>query len=73
MPGDGKPDKIVRFDRIPEYDGEFWRVRYLLRIYPRPRPDRRVWHEIKIEARSKETHRGREVVDFGQGSVGFYR
>jgi hypothetical protein len=69
----GRPEKIVRFDMIPEYDGGFWQAQYILQIFPEPRPERGVWHEIKVEVRSKEIFRGREVVDFGQGSVGFYR
>ncbi|MCX6561285.1 MAG: hypothetical protein NTZ26_12325 [Candidatus Aminicenantes bacterium] len=70
---DGRPEKIVRFDMIPEYDGGLWQAQYILQIFPEPRPERGVWHEIKLEVRSKETLRGREIVDFGQGSVGFYR
>jgi hypothetical protein len=31
-----------------------------------------VWHQIKLEARSKERLRGSEVVDLGQGSVGLW-
>ena len=67
----GKEERIVQFNRIPEYDGEFWQVQYLLQIFPTPRPARGVWHEIRVEVRSGEKLRGKEVVDFGQGSVGF--
>jgi len=28
---------------------------------------------VKLEVRSKENLRGNEIVDFGQGSVGFWR
>jgi hypothetical protein len=70
---DGRPEKIVRFDMVPEYDGGFWQAQYILQIFPEPRPGRGVWHEIKIEVRSKESLGGREIIDFGQGSVGFYR
>ena len=69
----GVDEPIVRFDRIPEYDGDFWQVQYLLQIFPKVRPPRGIWHEIKVEVRSKEQARGRAVTDFGQGSVGFQR
>jgi hypothetical protein len=69
----GKEERIVQFSKIPEYDGEFWQVQYLLQIFPAPRPERGVWHEIKVEVKSTEKLRGKEIVDFGQGSVGFYR
>jgi len=68
----GVPQKIAQFNQIPEYDGEFWQVQYILQFLPEPRPVvPGVWHEIKLEVRSKESLRGREMVDFGQGSVGF--
>lgn len=70
---DGKEEKIVQFSKIPEYDGDFWQVQYLMQIYPDPRPTRGVWHEIKVEVQSKESLHGKEIIDFGQGSVGFYR
>jgi hypothetical protein len=70
---DGKEEKIVRFDMIPEYDGGFWQVQYILQISPDPRPARGSWHEIKIEVRSKEQLHGKEVIDFGEGSVGYFR
>lgn len=69
----GKPEKIVQFNKVPEYDGNKWQVQYLLQIFPNPRPARGVWHEIKLHVRSKEALNGRDVVDFGEGSVGFYR
>ena len=69
----GNEEAIVRVDRIPEYDGDFWQVQYLLQIFPKVRPARGVWHEIKVEVRSKERFRGRDVIDVGQGSVGFQR
>ena len=69
----GRPEKIVQFDRIPEYGGGSWQVQYLLQIYPEKKPARGVWHEIKVEVESTENPYGEEVVDFGQGSVGFYR
>lgn len=70
---DGREEKIVRFDRVPEYDGGFWQVQYVLQIFPAARPPRGVWHELKVEVRSREKLRGRDIVDFGQGSVGFQR
>jgi hypothetical protein len=69
----GNEEPIVRFDRIPEYDGDFWQVQYVLQIFPKVRPPRGAWHEIKVEVRSKEQAHGRDVIDFGQGSVGFQR
>ena len=69
----GNEEPIVRFDRIPEYDGDFWQVQYVLQIFPKVRPPRGVWHEIRVEVRSKERAHGRDVIDFGQGSVGFQR
>jgi hypothetical protein len=67
----GQPQKIVQFNRIPEYGGGTWQVQYLLQFYPDAPVVPGVWHEIKV--RSKDTLRGKEVVDFGQGSVGFRR
>jgi len=69
----GKEEKIFRFDRIPEYDEGLWQVQYVLQIYPETRPPRGIWHELKVEVRSREMLRGREIIDFGQGSVGFHR
>jgi len=37
------------------------------------RPVRGFWNEVKVEVRSKERLHGEEVIDFGQGSVGFCR
>ncbi len=70
---DGKPQTIAQFNKVPEYDGDTWQVQYLLQFYPDPSPQYLVWHEIKLEVRSKETLHGKEIIDFGQGSVGFYR
>ncbi len=70
---DGAPQKIVQFDRIPEYDGGTWQVQYLVQFYPEKPVPYFLWHEIKVEVRSKEKLRGKEIVDFGQGSVGFRR
>jgi len=69
----GVPQKIAQFNQIPEYDGEFWQVQYLLQFLPEQQLPYGVWQEIRIEVRSKEKLRGKEIVDFGQGSVGFYR
>jgi hypothetical protein len=69
----GNEERIVQFTRVPEYDGAFWQIQYLLQICPDPRPARGVWHEIKLEVRSTERVRGGAMVDFGQGSVGFRR
>jgi hypothetical protein len=68
----GVRQEIAQFDRIPEYDGDYWQVQYLLQFLPQPRLPFGVWHEIKLEVRSKESLRGSEVVDFGQGSVGLW-
>ena len=70
---DGEQQTIVQFNKVPEYDGDVWQVQYLLQFYPGRRPQPFVWHEIKLEVHSKETLRGNQIVDFGQGSVGFYR
>lgn len=69
----GVPQKIEQFNQIPEYDGKLWQVQYLVQFMPEPRPVPGVWQEIKLEVRSNETLRGRPIVDFGQGSVGFCR
>ncbi len=69
----GVPRKIAQFNRIPEWDGGYWQVQYLLQFYPDEQVPFGVWHEIKIEVRSKEKLRGKEILDFGQGSVGFWR
>ncbi len=69
----GVPQRIAQFDRIPEYDGDFRQVQYLLQFLPESRPVPGTWHEIKVEVRSRESLRGNEIVDFGQGSVGFWR
>ncbi len=68
-----KEEPIVQFDLIPECDGDHWQVQYLLQIFPESKPVRGVWHEIRVEVESKEHLRNQEVIDFGQGSVGFYR
>ena len=69
----GFPQKIAQFNQIPEYDGDFWQVQYLLQFLPEPRLAHGAWHEIKLEVRSKENLRGKESIDFGQGSVGLWR
>jgi hypothetical protein len=68
----GIQQTIAHLDRIPEYDGDYWQVQYLLQFLPQPRVPFGVWHEIKLEVRSKESLRGSEIVDFGQGSVGLW-
>lgn len=68
---DGKQQTIKQFNKVPEYDGDFWQVQYLLQFLPDQNLQFFVWHEIKLEVRSKETLRGKEIIDFGQGSVGF--
>jgi len=69
---DGRQQTIAQFNKVPEYDGDLWQVQYLLQFYPDQALQPFVWHEIKLEVRSKETLHGKEVIDFGQGSVGFY-
>jgi hypothetical protein len=68
---DGQKREIVQFDRIPEYCGDGWQVQYLLQISVGEKPPRGVWKEVKVEIESREQLHGTEVVDFGQGSVGF--
>ena len=70
---DGGEQKIVQFNMIPEYCRDSWQVQYLLQFYPDHYPIRGVWHEIKVEVQSREKLHGEEILDFGQGSVGFYR
>lgn len=71
---DGKPQTIVQFNKVPEYDGGgVWQVQYLLQFFPDQSPRPFVWHEIRLEVRSKEILHGEAIIDFGQGSVGFYR
>jgi hypothetical protein len=70
---DGKQQTIVQFNKVPEYGGDTWQVQSLLQFYPDQSVQPFVWHEIKLEVRSKENLRGKEIVDFGQGSAGFYR
>ena len=69
----GKEEKIVQFNKIPERGTDLWQVQYLLQIFPDRKPARGVWHEIKVEVQSKEKLHSKEILDFGQGSVGFYR
>jgi hypothetical protein len=70
---DGEEQQIVRLDRIPEYDGGSWQAQYVVQIFPDAKPKRGVWHEILVEVSSRELLNGEVVVDYGQGSVGFYR
>jgi hypothetical protein len=67
----GNLQKIAQFNQIPEYDGGYWQVQYLIQFMAEPRLVPGVWQELKLEVRSKENLRGRDIVDFGQGSVGF--
>lgn len=69
----GEEETIVQFNKIPERGTNMWQVQYLLQIFPDERPARGMWHEIRVEVRSKEKLHDREIIDFGQGSVGFYR
>lgn len=50
----GNEERIVQLTKVPEYDGAFWQVQYVLQIGPDPRPARGVWHEIEVEVRSTE-------------------
>jgi hypothetical protein len=71
---DGQPLPILRFDMIPEAQGEgMWQVNYILQIAPQDwRHLRAGWHEIKLEVSSQEELRGNKITDCGQGSVGFF-
>jgi hypothetical protein len=69
----GQKEEVIQLNQIPEYDGDHWQAQYLAQIFPEHKPARRVWHEIRVEVRSKEELHGKEVVDFGEGSVGLYR
>lgn len=46
---------------------------YMLQFSVDEKPPRGVWKEIRVEVESREFLHGREVLDFGQGSVGFCR
>lgn len=70
---DGVEEPIVQFNRIPEYDGDSWQIQYLLQIYPEETPARWAWHEIRLEVRSREEVGGERVIDFGEGTVGYFR
>jgi hypothetical protein len=59
----GNERPIVGIDRVPEYDGDLRQAQYVLQIFPKVRPPRGVWHEIKVEVRSKEQVRGRDGID----------
>ena len=69
----GKEEQVVQVNQIPEYDGDIWQVQYVVQIHPEMKPERGVLHEIKVEVRSSEKLHGEKIIDFGQGSVGFYR
>jgi hypothetical protein len=71
---DGKPVKILRLDRIPEANGDgHWQVDYLLQCFIPTEAEAAkpgVWsREVKIQVESHEVLRGKEVTDFGEGSV----
>ena len=70
---DGQPLPILRFDMIPEAEGDGgWQVDYLLQIAPHDwKHIQGTRHEIKLEVSSPEELRGSKMTDWGQGSVGF--
>ncbi|MGD0322876.1 MAG: hypothetical protein ABSD45_03970 [Terriglobia bacterium] len=73
---DGQPLPILRFDMIPEAQGDgTWQVDYILQVAPHVDREhsRGVWHEIKLEVSSQEELRGTKITDWGEGSVGFFR
>lgn len=71
---DGVPHPIARVDRIPEASAVgIWQVEYLVQITPARKPARGVRHEVRLEVESKETLHGQPMVDYGQGSAGFWR
>jgi hypothetical protein len=73
---DDKPVRIAQFNQIPESMGDgVWQVLYLLQlqIVEPSGLQRGVWHEIKLEVESQEELRGKKIMDFGQGSIGYFR
>lgn len=70
---DGQPLPILRFDMIPEAEGDgTWQVDYVLQIAPHDwKHLQGTRHEIKLEVSSPEELRGTKMTDWGQGSVGF--
>ena len=71
---DGKPLPILQFNQIPEAVSKDGRLAlYLLQVSPDSPIARGVWHEVKLEVESQEELRGKRFVDFGEGSVGFFR
>jgi hypothetical protein len=69
----GQEQKVRQLDMLPECDGDYWQAYYIVQIYTGRRVERGVWHELKVEVRSTEKLGDEERVDFGQGSVGFFR
>lgn len=69
---DGKPLPIVQFNQIPEASADgTWQVIYVLQVIPDRSLYKSLWHEIRLEVESPEKLRGKRIVDFGEGSVGF--
>jgi len=69
---DGKPLPIVQFNQIPEASSDgSWQVLYMLQVIPDSPFINIVRHEIRLEVESQEELRGKRILDFGEGSVGF--
>jgi len=69
---DGKPLPIVQFNQIPEASSDgCWQVLYMLQVIPDSSFHKIFRHEIRLEVESQEELRGKRIVDFGEGSVGF--
>ena len=70
---DGQPQRILQFNQIPEAEGDgSWQVQYLVQIPADPRPKRGARHEVKLEVESQEELHGQNMVEFGEGTAGFY-
>jgi len=69
---DGKPLPVLQFNQIPEVSSDgAWQVLYLLQVIPESSVYTSIRHEVRLEVESQEELRGKRIVDFGEGSVGF--
>ena len=70
---DGKPLPILQFNQIPEASSDgCWQVLYILQVIPDTSYlYKSLRHEIRLEVESQEELRGKKIVDFGEGSVGY--
>ncbi len=70
---DGKLHPVVHLSQIPEYNGnDMYQVQYIAQVYPSDGKLFGASHEIKLEVRSEEELNGQKIIDWGQGSAGYY-